>query len=843
MRFLVLFITVILCSNSLFSGTPPFTFEYCTTDYNGVTSNGTSVLCYGTHGIITRSTDKGNSWQKVSLGSKHNIIRIDTMSTMYIALSNTALFTSTDNAQTWKSIPINGGIDICHSNDSLYILTQYSILHSTLTSPFSLTSIIVLDSTLSYRKIITTDKGTLHWIEQDSLVASYNITTKTQTLSNVLSLYPCPTCKSIDGLQYSSNKLFVAIVDSQAGLAPLSLPDEYYHVFVSANAGTSWEQFLPVNVSTPLGFSNYIVTNDSTIIALRRKDVGRKVAIAAQSNINLAYVISFLMFEYVKLTRSGTLLTLNPADTIPERYASAVDSKQRITQFIRLDNTNLMGVGNNHCIVRSTDNGSTWKLQSYFPDDEGKFTSPWYRSPTASTLYMPRGSGGVYKTTNNGVTILPQRFKFYPQYLHDNIVFSHFDSTGKGCIIFETDLEKDANVFVTNDYGETYTPASNISLFHLHPQDAVNRSRYKLIYKDVRQLVETTNTFLISGTPTYWDSLNRSVPYPYSIVIRLDKSYNYLDTVRVPVPRILTMNAVGNTIYVIGMDLNDWSAKQSLQDVVYPKYAMYRSTDEGKTWDSIATTIPLPNEYSNFNQKYYVVPAMLQPSYFYNKRLIYGAGSRRFLYYSEESEQFDTLQLPFTHLVDYTKKTFFRFRDKLVTASVDNSIMITTGQSVVNVWDSTHISAMIPWYDTHELIGFTPTTTETGFVVTGEYKDKLFFDVYKTHLLQYKPAPISTAVEEESSKTFVQYTTPYPQPSKGIVSTVVTWDTEVDIHDIRIGLFDVLGNRIYGSSINLTPIQQNAGTLTLDCSALPNGMYVIRVQLQGATRIIPIVVN
>jgi hypothetical protein len=66
MKFLVLTLAVFLISitsfTRCFAKDAPFQYEWINCDYNGVTHNDKVIVCYGEHGIVTSSSDKGKTW-------------------------------------------------------------------------------------------------------------------------------------------------------------------------------------------------------------------------------------------------------------------------------------------------------------------------------------------------------------------------------------------------------------------------------------------------------------------------------------------------------------------------------------------------------------------------------------------------------------------------------------------------------------------------------------------------------------------------------------------------------------------------------------------------------------
>lgn len=847
MFFFYLFIFELVCSSQLWSSPVSGDMTYLTTDYKGVASNGSTVLSYGTHGIILRSTDKGASWFRTSIGNDNDVIRIDTINSSYVALTRSGLLRSDDNASTWTRTAIENGVDMCRDKDTIYVLTKYAIVRTTFSRMADISTLVSMDSTVSARSIVASARGSLHWIEDNRYVRHYSLSSKTSTATDVLSLNQCPTCYRIDGLQQNMGKLYVAIVNTRNNPVG-ALPFEFYQVYMSPNLGSSWQRYSAVDSfdENTLGTANFKVVSDSQIIALRTKVLPQSVYIPAPDTLNRKLHQWFVGIEYLSFNNSGTSSIINPDDTIPERYA--LSSDLRLNSLLDLGNGIIVANGNNHCIVRSTDNGRSWQLQSYFPND-AVYSTPFFRGVDSNHLYMPCAQGAFYRTDNAGLTILPQRFQFYPQYLAKGagVVFSHYDSSGHGCVIIQAGLELDSNVFITNDFGETYSPVGVLPLFNVFASDSVQRTKYRLTNIMIRNEVETDTVFLLAGTPTYVDANNTLQRYPYSVVIRLNKQYGLIDTVALPVSKVAMLIRAGRLVYLFGTNGEDLSYKRNVADLVFPTYAMYRSIDDGRTWESVSTSLPIPNEYVKVGQQYAAVVPDFRPAIVFDSTLVVSTGQRRLLIYSKDKMRPDSLHLPFDQNLLYLGETMISSDNALAIASIDGKLFSTALiEDDKTVWDSSPLQSGLSWDGPRlRLQRFIPVSDNTGFTVTGEYKDT--DRKYKTHLLRYSlNIPISD-VKEDVRTLRLWESLPYPQPARHTVMTRIYWGKPCSLQDLEISLFDFVGILVDGdthsSRIAITAVDEISASLAVDCNGLTPGVYFIRVRLRNSDRTIPFVVQ
>jgi hypothetical protein len=73
-KYIIIF--VIYICHSMVAGNLEFVPERMNTDYNGTFISGDNILCYGNHGIITYSTDMGDTWKDIHVGDKYDILKI-----------------------------------------------------------------------------------------------------------------------------------------------------------------------------------------------------------------------------------------------------------------------------------------------------------------------------------------------------------------------------------------------------------------------------------------------------------------------------------------------------------------------------------------------------------------------------------------------------------------------------------------------------------------------------------------------------------------------------------------------------------------------------------------------
>ena len=88
------------------NGTPQYQAERLITDFNGVATNGSNILCYGNYGIITYSLDDGENWKQLNIGDKYSIKKIRAVGNYFYGVTNYSIIKSTNNGLKWKNAEI-----------------------------------------------------------------------------------------------------------------------------------------------------------------------------------------------------------------------------------------------------------------------------------------------------------------------------------------------------------------------------------------------------------------------------------------------------------------------------------------------------------------------------------------------------------------------------------------------------------------------------------------------------------------------------------------------------------------------------------------------------------------
>jgi hypothetical protein len=84
--------------------------------------------------------------------------------------------------------------------------------------------------------------------------------------------------------------------------------------------------------------------------------------------------------------------------------------------------------------------------------------------------------------------------------------------------------------------------------------------------------------------------------------------------------------------------------------------------------------------------------------------------------------------------------------------------------------------------------------------------------------------------EIEVKLDYLWASAPYPIPAKEFVKAKIYWDTNYDIEQAEIAIYDMYGTKIGGKDkISLVPENEYSGIIKWDCSGISNGIYLITI--------------
>lgn len=517
---------IINSEESIFDG-----LEYyrVTTNYNGSSYNGNTILVYGEAGIIVRSDNLGKTWEQINLDDKLNIMSITNIGkTFFGAINKKYIIKSEDNGITWKFFDFGDstyfykiteykGNLICISNKSIIFLNQnleiikeYKLNYDTTNFDFAVKGSILL---------FVTGKGKLDLI---------NLENENKDEINLRNLNICSDCPLPYNLIADSNYFY------------FKLGNVLYRII-----GAKVEKILTFL------HPGIIITDGNDIYHLHSLSY-------IDDPINRSNLDSLFFLKIDKISKTVKQINNKSVD----RYISGLTFKH--LNFITQDL--LVAVGNDKLIYFSNDKGKNWELKSHYNpvEDWGKiFIFDKYNARIASK-YMK-----FIATKDGGATWLPQ--KNYDMLYTKNPFFNFpentfFSNKNNGFVFFYPQFTNDTTIGYTVDGCETVKLKNDTFgvIYQFHYLDNIFFNCYNKSFLSITKFTQDakviTNFYLINDSAKF-------------------QKYNQLDSLGLA-------GIINNkdTLYSLAINYNNGRKMgyRIIWDSLY--YSIFRSIDTGKTW-------------------------------------------------------------------------------------------------------------------------------------------------------------------------------------------------------------------------------------------------------------------
>ncbi len=401
-----------LINISLFSQDFPLNYERLSVDFNGVTYNGKSIICYGTGGIVLRSTDFGESWEQKQLAHDvYTVMKIVHLDNSYYGILDSNYFVYSENdGLNWSKIKIDDGldfIDICSDSDGIYLLTENEIL--LIDFNFNIIKRVSLSNPDKSQRFVNTNESLL-------LCDS----------KNILSIF---NKKDLSFSQTVDLKEYLSDGDSSAYLKFIKSANNLYlktgkEIIKSSDNGISWTKIL----------------SDTSIFTVNQEKI-----FLLSSAINKSKNISTLKFQAYE----NYSLRIIYDDT-----AKSYVSRQFYTEFEFLNKDTIIAVGKDKLINISYDGGSRWELNSNLRI-AGITSSKWLNENIG---FFCTDKYQIFRTSNSGTTWLPQKYNYKNR---GELTFAgpeawYLDEDGTQLIYSAVSVKKKDNILFSKDFGKSF---------------------------------------------------------------------------------------------------------------------------------------------------------------------------------------------------------------------------------------------------------------------------------------------------------------------------------------------------------------------------------------------------
>ncbi|GAB1430678.1 hypothetical protein MASR2M18_15120 [Ignavibacteria bacterium] len=371
--------------------------------------------------------------------------------------------------------------------------------------------------------------------------------------------------------------------------------------------------------------------------------------------------------------------------------------------------------------------------------------------------------------------------------------------------------------------------------------------------------IDAGGTIIFSGTPRIIEGQISKLAN-YSLIMRYNDEFRFMDSTRVDAD-ILNITAIGNgTLYCLALKTTGSSTADSTgktTDYSF-NYFFLKSTDKGKTWDSVNINLPFKQKFLSFNYlgqtTYYYIDAIIKNAIYLRGNELLIPSAEGILYkYNFQENTLDSLAVP--ALINNTKKPLFMFDKKMFCISENNTIFYSPIGAVswdsVEAWnifdDWNNYSPGSPDNFNKDAIISTYTFDDTtGFMIIGRLVPGIGGNSYKTNIVKLSLNTPATNVAEskiEEERPYLWNSPPYPLPGNNIIASRIYWNSNYDISDIKISVHDINGTLLPEQKITIDKMQDYRAILQWNCKGVVSGVYIIKTSLAGNILNVPVVVT
>ncbi|GAB1430476.1 hypothetical protein MASR2M18_13090 [Ignavibacteria bacterium] len=806
----VYILIVFLLAIPLWAQEVTFRTERLITDYRGIAFNGSAVLCYGDYGIITRSTDFGATWSQISLGDKHSIKRIFATGNEFIGVTDYSLIFSQKNGAFWDIVDVSTTpdiIDITIYGDSTYILTKSNVL--SVKNDQTIKQFLTLDSNLNYGEIHIDETGT--WITcNDTLLIRYNASKLSFDTVYVAAHIP-PANKAypniIHGLRNNEGTLTFTVSNDYTTYS-------YDKILQTFNKGETWETFFPGAVYN--GSCSHIVNNERYYIRPKSQ------YIPDEAN-------DLLAIDYIKADTShysadtSYITVINPLDSAKLQLSMSRYSFY-FQEILALTPDTIIAVGKDKCIAMSYDSGKTWNFLSCIKYSNASPSNFICRN--ANTMFL-FNTFSFFRTTDGGATWLPQTYTHTFKGNKSANPRNYFlTDKEKGYIVFDTNIVPDANVFATSDNGYTYKSYGYDSLM-------LGGSLYK-------NGIKTGERYAIfTRKPSFT---------PLNLLLLYNENLQLLDSVRLPFDNAISMTTMPDeSILTLGLRTAGKPTADSdgyAPDYSY-SYALLRSTDYGKTWDSITLPITQPLRYAIATDKYYYDNPVLPELKIVGQNIIIPTNNHLLYRYDYLTRKFDSVY------IDAPIKTSFILNNRLCFITEENTLYSAENiKDSDTKWDSIKAENIFSKWNNEDQstifnVQSTADTTAIMLISKQVYAVPKPID-YLTNIVKISvlQSPVGVQHNAVEHPAWLWKSEPYPMPAHGFIRCDVSCEPKYNISDATINIRSISGSDVPNVDQTTRIIQQsrNGGYIEWNCEDIPKGLYIITIRLAEQHLNIPVLV-
>lgn len=757
MKVKVILLFIILYVHSI-AAEVPFTLERINTYFTGVYADSNIILAYGGGSIILKSTDTGNNWSQLAIANDSlDVLKIKKYSNkFYGILDKDFIITSEDGGNNWILNKIGHNekiLDFDLDNERIYLLKKGKI--SVFDINVELIEDITIDTAFNSRSINLIENKLILASDSGKII-TYDVNSNyIREIIDFKNMGFCNECPRVRDIQYSSGKIYCVISPN---------------VYLSSDLGKNW--------SVAAKGGNVIRVYNDSIFTINARSHG---AITGG-------IIQLWKWE------DENFKLQTPINNKNLRYTLMIS----VSDYKFINRDTIVAVGGDKYISISYDGGITWDLKSNF---RFELVTGWGWIDKEKFLFHCT-KGQVFKTTNGGITFLPQYYTDKDITKFSYVHASFYEKGGFGFAYKYQGNFPDPNFLLTRDFGENYKiiREENIAGYNV----------------EVQAMILKKDSIFLLFTQGHWKD------WRFTQIFFLDSNLNFLGKKIIDSMHITYIKRINDSkILAFGRDYRYYNGR----DYDSIDFFIAYSYDGGLNWKrdfqfSIPDTHLSPS-------------IQLLGDYAYTRGLIWDSSGKNinFMYRIDlVNKKVEMLYIENKQQHDLGR--YYQVGNYIITGGWEYLLYNDDIEKDPFNWKQ------IPFPNYYVI--FQDKYFDKNTILTFAYNIKLDANFYYKCKFKELPTKVDIGVE---TATKLYCFPPYPQPASNNVNIKIYWDMSCDFNNADFSAYNFMGARVAGKEDFYLTLEKNySGVLKWECRNINNGLYFIIIKHGDTRTSIPVII-
>jgi photosystem II stability/assembly factor-like uncharacterized protein len=758
-------------------------------NFNGSTYNGSSILVYGDGGVILRSNNGGTNWEQINLNDSLNILEIANIGSSYYGVSNRKyIIYSLDDGKTWQLKDFG--------NTSFFRIFAY-------------------DS-----KVYTLLDGKIWVFDQNlSKIKEYSFTTDSSYFDGVL----------------VGNKLVYSQGHGRLGV--INLDDDQTDTISLEAYGLCSDCPVPIRLfSNQSNIVYFLLGNGKNLYQYDFKLRNAKIVFTPLKLTNAPFYASddslFQIYSVKIPNQNLDTIFFGKVNKKDKKFISIKQSANdryivgtAFTHLNFISKDTLIAVGKDKLIYMSFDGGVSWELKSHL----NEFGIFFLFDRLKARIIAPYAR--FIHTNNGGVTWLPQRN--YSPVFSENLNFvggiqsaRYSIDTAKGFFFGDSFLEPhDTNFVYTGDGGKTVQLKKIKNLSHrsyeVYPFIITSNGKtiivtqrdfgsYYLIFQKLSDKLEIEKTWYFVDT-TFYAILNQndtlyaigshtkdSVTNRFYLYYSIDTAQTWIEDFQMKADTLI--KDIPQTAQIVG-------SASMVGDYILWYHIFLKLINDKDVLDDKLYLINVKNK--SFQKILSIDKASLVKVFSLNNRVV------------------------FSWAIDWMK---------------GNPVPDLTYIERLNDNSFSMKNFSFMRYGPPNFM----LTEERFLPPTGVLSDTLFAFVaydslFRTNALFYARVKKATSVDEDiqvEGVPSIYMAQPFPQPARTLTKMKVYHDSRLNMEQADFGVYNLMGIKVAGKeSFSFSRLNHYSAELVWKIEGLPSGVYIVVIRIGNKSCSIAVVVE